>query len=62
MALKKKEAEKDADQKPAPRKKVTVSFIMDASVNQNEFKNWVKSCPVSHEGGQSLTWENLDQE
>lgn len=45
---------------PKARKKVTMTFIVDADVNQNEFKNWVKSCPFSADGDQTVTWENLN--
>lgn len=44
---------------PKPKKKATLSIIMDADANQNDFKNWLKSCPFSFEGGQTVTWENL---
>lgn len=52
------------DQAPAPApkkalKRATITVTMDQEVNQNDFKNWLKSCPVSFEGGQTITWENL---
>lgn len=40
-------------------KKATVTFIVPDDVPQNEFKDWVKSCPFSKEGGQNLQWENI---
>lgn len=40
-------------------KKVTITAIVSDDVNQNEMKNWLKTCPYSIEGGQTITWENL---
>lgn len=40
-------------------KKVTFTALVGNEVNQNEFKNWVKSCPFSFEGGQTIAWENV---
>lgn len=40
-------------------KRVTVSFDVNDDTNENAFKDWVKSCPYSHESGQSLKWENI---
>lgn len=51
--------EKETPPKPR-KKKVTLTFIVDEDVNQNDFKNWVKSCPFSHEGGQTLAWEHIE--
>ena len=48
---------------PAPaakaQKRATISLIVDADVNQNEFKNWLKSCPFSAQGDQTIQWENI---
>jgi hypothetical protein len=40
-------------------KKVTITALVGDDTNQNEFKNWLKSCPFSFEGGQTITWENV---
>ena len=42
-------------------KKVTFTALVPSDVPQNEFKNWVKSCPFSFEGGQTIVWENLPE-
>ena len=42
-------------------KKVTFTALVPADTNQNEFKNWLKSCPVSFEGGQTIAWENIPE-
>lgn len=44
------------------QQKVTVTAEVDDSVNQNNFKDWLKTCPVSIDGGQTITWENLPTE
>lgn len=44
---------------PRPLKKATITLIVDDEVSQNEFKNWLKSCPFSYEGGQTVTWEKI---
>jgi len=43
------------------KKKVTVTLELNDSVAQNDFKNWIKSCPFSPEGGQTLVWEYLKE-
>lgn len=40
-------------------KRVTVTFDVNDDTNENAFKGWVKSCPYSHESGQTLKWENI---
>lgn len=40
-------------------KKVTITAIVPDDTNQNDLKTWVKTCPFSLEGGQTVTWENL---
>jgi hypothetical protein len=40
-------------------KKVTITALVSDDVVQNELKNWVKTCPYSLEGGQTVTWENI---
>lgn len=42
-------------------KKVTITALVGDDVNQNEFKNWLKSCPFSFEGGQTIAWENVPE-
>jgi len=41
------------------RKKVTMTLIVSGDTNQNDFKNWVKSCPFSADGDQTVHWENI---
>lgn len=55
-------AEAPAAPAPKAKKRATISLIVDADVNQNEFKNWLKSCPFSAEGDQTIQWENLATE
>lgn len=40
-------------------KKVTITALVPDDTNQNEFKTWLKGCPFSFEGGQTVTWENV---
>ena len=40
-------------------KKVTITAFVDDNTNQNDFKTWLKSCPFSFEGGQTIAWENI---
>ena len=40
-------------------KKVTFTALVPDDTNQNDFKTWLKSCPVSFEGGQTISWENV---
>lgn len=49
-------------QQPAPKKKkaATLTIIVDDDVNQNDFKNWLKSCPFSEAGGQTITWSTVE--
>lgn len=50
-------AEAPAEEAKAPEHMVLVAiFFPGEDRNQNEFKNYVKSCPFSHEGGQTLEW------
>lgn len=42
-------------------KKVTITAIVDDETNQNEFKNWLKTCPFSIDGGQTIAWENIPE-
>ncbi len=42
-------------------KKVTITALVGDDTNQNELKNWVKTCPFSFEGGQTVTWENVPE-
>lgn len=46
------------EQAPAPQKVLRAKFTAHQDINQNDFKNFVKACPFSTEGGQALTWEN----
>lgn len=40
-------------------KKVTITALVPDDTNQNDLKTWVKGCPFSFEGGQTITWENV---
>lgn len=40
-------------------KRVTITALVGDETNQNELKTWLKSCPYSLEGGQTIAWENL---
>lgn len=40
-------------------KKVTIEVTVSDETNQNELKNWLKSCPFSFVGGQTIKWENI---
>lgn len=42
-------------------KKVTFTALVGDDTNQNEFKTWLKSCPFSFEGGQTIAWENVPE-
>lgn len=42
------------------KQKVTVTFELNDDVAQNDLKNWVKSCPHSPEGGQTLKFEAVE--
>ncbi len=41
-------------------KKVTITVFVNDDTNQNAFKDWVKTCPFSKEGNQTILWENLE--
>ncbi len=38
------------------KKTATVQITVDQETNENQFKDWLKSCPFSFEGGQSVQW------
>lgn len=40
-------------------KKVTCTFLVNDDTNQDSFKSWVKTCPYSKEGNQTVTFENV---
>ena len=42
-------------------KKVTITAIVPDDTNQNQIKDWVKACPVSLAGDQTIHWENLPE-
>ncbi len=39
-------------------KTVTITMTLNDDVVENEVKTWVKSCPFSPQGGQTVTWKN----
>ena len=40
-----------------PVRRVTATFIVPEATNWNDLKNWVKSCPFSQPGDQTLGWD-----
>lgn len=57
---KKEEAQAPAAPAKKAMKKVTITALVDAETNQNDFKSWLKSCPFSIDGGQTIAWENVE--
>lgn len=48
----------DPEPEPAPptEKVVMAQFVTGEDVNRNAFKDWLKACPFSQEGGQAIEW------
>lgn len=44
------------------RKIATIKLIVSADVNNNDMKAWVRTCPFSAEGDQTVHWENIPDE
>lgn len=42
-------------------KKVTITALVPDDTNQNDLKTWVKGCPFSLAGDQTVTWENIPE-
>ncbi len=42
-------------------KKVTITALVPDDTNQNDLKTWVKGCPFSLAGNQTIIWENIPE-